>query len=270
MVTTVQGTLERQGQTIYYRAAGEGPAVVLLHSFLCSSAMWQTQMEALSSRYRVVAVDLRGHGGSAPAGGPFDVYTLVEDVSAVLDELQIERAVWGGLSLGGMVAMRAALVAGDRVAGLILMDTHGGPERLTKKLKYRAMGLGAKWLGMPAMAGAILPLMFGRTTLGTRPDLTDTWRMQLAKLHVPSILQGLAGLMGRDDVRLRLKAVKVPTQILVGEEDIALPPKDSEELKRIISQAELHVIPAAGHLSSLEQPEKINGLMLDFLSRIQS
>lgn len=270
MTAAEAGTLEREGQTIHYRAAGEGPAVILLHSFLCSSAMWQAQMEALSGQYRVVTVDLRGHGGSAPAVQPFDVYTLVQDVSAVLDELQIEQAVWGGLSLGGMVAMRAAFMAGDRVSGLILMDTHAGAERLYKKFKYRVMGLGAKWLGMPAMAGAILPLMFGRTTFATRPDLAETWRLQLAKLHVPSILKGLSGLMGRDDVRPRLKAVRVPTLILVGEEDIALPPADSEEIKTIISQAELQVIPAAGHLSSLEQPDEVNAFMLDFLERMPS
>ena len=112
---------ENRGQQIFFEDVGSGTPLVLGHSFLCSGAMWRGQVQALADRCRIVNIDLRGHGRSGPAHQPFSLYDAVGDVIAVLDLLGIGRAVWCGLSIGGMVAMRAALTHPDRVAALILL-----------------------------------------------------------------------------------------------------------------------------------------------------
>jgi len=111
-------TVERNGATIYYEVTGSGPAIVLMHSFLCSGEMWGPQIEPLSAQYEVINIDMRGHGKSGPAETPFDLYDLVGDVVAVLDREGVDRACWAGLSIGGMIALRAALTAPDRVGAL--------------------------------------------------------------------------------------------------------------------------------------------------------
>lgn len=122
-------TVESGGIRIAFDDLGSGTPVVLCHSFLCSREMWAGQVPRLAAEYRVVNVDLRGHGESGLAREPFNLDDLVQDVLAVLDELEIPSPVWAGLSVGGMVALRAALHVPDRVRALILFDTDAGPRR---------------------------------------------------------------------------------------------------------------------------------------------
>jgi len=271
-------TIDNQGQELYFEDRGTGPCVVLGHSFLCNGEMWAGQEPRLAERFRVVNIDLRGHGRSGPVTTDSTIYDLVGDVLAVLDHLGIERAVWAGLSVGGMVALRAALTAPERVAGLVLMDTHAGSETLAKKIRYRALGLGARLLGFRPLLPAVIPLMFGATTRRGRPDLVRHWEEVFATLHVPSILRLLAVLVQRDSVVDRLGEIDVPTLVMVGEEDRALPPPCSQEIVAGLGRsgqgpapaaaAELIRVPAAGHLVALEQPEIVTGAMLEFLDGV--
>ncbi len=258
-------SIERQGIRIHFEDVGAGLPVVLGHSFLCSGEMWAPQVGALAERCRVVNVDFRGHGRSGNADRPFTLYDLVADVVAVLDHLQIERAVWAGLSIGGMVALRAALVAPARVSALILLDTHAGAETAYKKLKYRLMALGTKTLGVRIFLPAIVPLMFGRTTRQTKPALVDDWRAKFAAVHVPSTLHALDALIRRDSVVPRLAEIRVPCLVIVGEQDVSLPPTYSAELAAGLRSSTLLEVPASGHLTALEQPEAVTEAMLSFL-----
>ena len=258
-------TVEHQGIPIHFDELGSGPAVVLGHSFLCSGEMWAPQVPGLAEVRRVVNVDCRGHGRSGRVERPFDLYDLVDEVAAVLDHLGIERAVWAGLSIGGMVALRAALTVPERVSGLILLDSHAGAERLWKKLRYRALGWGVRLVGVRPFLPAVLPLMFGSTTLTENRELTETWREKLAANHVPSLLHGLEALVRRDSVVARLREIRIPSLVIVGEEDRSLPVADSVEIHAGLSDSRLAVIPKAGHLSTLEQPAAVSEAMLGFL-----
>ena len=151
--------VERAGQRIFFEESGCGVPVVLGHSFLCSGAMWEGQVTDLAESHRVVNIDYRGHGRSGAISSSFDLYDLVDDTLAVLDRLGIEQAVWAGLSIGGMVALRAALVAPQRVRALVLIGTHAGAEGSIGKLKYRAMGVGARLLGLRPFIPPVLKLM---------------------------------------------------------------------------------------------------------------
>jgi 3-oxoadipate enol-lactonase len=230
--------------------------------------MWAKQLPPLAERYRVVNVDYRGHGRSGAATDPFGLDDLVADVVAVLDRLGIEEAVWAGLSIGGMVSLHAALAVPERVVGLILLDTHAGAERWSKKLKYRAMSLGVRVLGVRPFLSEVVGLMFGETTRREKPELAAEWRERFAATHVPSMLRTVELLNARESVVERLGEIQLPALVAVGEEDHLLPPVDAREIAEGLPDASLVVIPGAGHLSALEQPEAVTAAMLGFLDRL--
>jgi len=261
-------SIEHEGIRISYEDCGSGTPLVLGHSFLSSGEMWAAQVGPLAERARVINVDHRGHGRSGQVEKPFTLYDMVGDFVAVLDHLGIERAVWAGLSVGGLVALRAALTVPERVSGLILVDTHAGAEHGLTKLKYRALGVGMRLLGMRPFLPAIVPLMFGRTTRETKPGLVEDWSRRVATIHMPSLLRFLDALMTRDSVIDRLHEIEVPSVVIVGEEDVTLPPSCSSQIAAGVRDSSLVRVPGAGHLSALEQPEAVTGAMLSLLDRL--
>jgi len=230
--------------------------------------MWGPQVGPLSDRYRVINVDERGHGRSGPLSDNFDLYDMVGDVVSVLDDAGVDRAVWAGLSIGGMVAMRAAITVPDRVTGLILVDSHAGSETPYKKFKYRAMALGVRTIGVRPFLPAISKLMFGITTRKRNPELVTVWRERFASVDVPSILLGLGALVRRDSVVDGLRSVEVPALVIVGDEDASLPPALSREIADALPNASLEIITGSGHLSALEQPDAVTNAMLAFLDSL--
>ena len=254
-------------QHIYYEDVGSGPPIVLGHSFLCTGEMWRGQVGVLARNYRVINPDFRGHGRSGPADLPFSVYDAVGDVIGLLDHLGIERATWCGLSVGGMVALRAALVAPERVNALAVFDSDAGTEPAFRNLKYQLMGFGVRLTGPRPFLSEICRLMFGSTTRAENPRLVEEWREIFADVHVPSILNALGLLTSRDSVQSRLHEIGAPSLVAVGEEDQAQPPAVSRRIHEGLSDSEYAVIPRAGHLSALEQPEKVNEILGAFLDR---
>jgi pimeloyl-ACP methyl ester carboxylesterase len=258
--------VHNQGVEIYFEEMGTGPPVILGHSYLCSGKMWREQVPALAAQFRVINPDLRGHGRSGRVSHPFSLYAAVSDTVAVLDQLGIERAIWCGLSIGGMVALRAALVCPDRVAGLILLDTDAGRETARRKLKYHAMGRGVRILGMRPFLASITRLLFGATTRHQNPGLVAEWRAEFEAVHVPSALWCLEALMRRDSLLERLHEIRVPALVLVGKEDGLLPVALSRRIHNRLRDSTFGVISAAGHLSALERPALVNDAIVSFLT----
>mgnify|MGYP001825122766 CR=1 FL=1 len=260
--------VENQGIRIYFEESGTGPPIVFGHSFLCSGEMWAPQVGRLQERFRVVNIDFRGHGRSGPVKRPFTLYDAVSDVVAVLDHLSIDTAVWAGLSIGGMVALRAALTVPDRVSALVIADSDAGAENAFKRFKYRLMALVAKAAGLRPLMPATLPLMFGRTTRRENPALVAEWRERFCAAHVPSLLHGIDALCRRDSVIGRLGEIEVPALVVVGDEDKSLPPPHSRTIADGLPNSKLVVVPGAGHLSALERPEAVTEAMTEFLSSL--
>ncbi|MDX1459071.1 MAG: alpha/beta fold hydrolase [Marinobacter sp.] len=263
-------TIDRGSQRLYFEVTGEGPAIVLGHSFLCSGAMWAPQIEALSAHHRVINVDLRGHGQSGPVDGIFDLYDLVDDVLAVLDHLQVNKAIWAGLSIGGMVAIRAAIRNPDRVAGLMLLDTHAGAETWPNRAKNLVMTAMAKRVGVARLSPVIAHMFFCSHTRRHNPALVRAWQERFAEVPLASALRGAEALKQRDSVLGQLADIRAPALVIVGEKDEPLPPRYSRQLAREIPDSSLIVVPGAGHLSNLEQPEAITSAILSYLRDIGS
>jgi pimeloyl-ACP methyl ester carboxylesterase len=230
--------------------------------------MWMYQVPRFAERYRVINIDQRGHGRSVPATASYDLSELVEDAIAVLDHLEIQSAVWAGLSMGGMVAMHAAIAHPGRVSALLLLDTHAGAETPYKKIKYRAMSVGTKLFGMRPFFPAVIPLLFGRTTRAENPALIEDWKERFASIDVPSVTRAVSVLVERPSIVDQLAGVEVPSLVIVGEEDASLPPPISREIAEALPNASLVIIPKAGHLSALEQPDEVTDAMLEFLDSL--
>lgn len=258
----------RSGLEIRYTVQGSGPPVLLGHSFLCSGAMWEPQVGPLSERFTVINVDARGHGESASAPPGTTLEDMLRDMLAVLDEEGIDRAVWAGLSMGGMVAMRAALETPDRVRALILMDTDAGSEDVWIRLRYAMLARVAGTMGIRPVLSRVLPLMFGRTSLAGRRALVDEWRARFAAVDVPSVRNMVGAIAGREDLLDRLGGIAVPTLVIVGAEDETLPPERAARLASAIPGAEYLEVEGAGHLSALERPDIVTPAMLRFLEAL--
>ena len=262
--------VERQHQRIFYQVTGAGPAIVLGHSFLCSGEMWDGQVPRLAESYRVVNIDYRGHGGSSRVERPFTLYDLLDDTLAVLDELDIATAIWAGLSTGGMVALRAALTVPERVDAIVVADASADAEPLYPKLKYRTLALGARLVGMRPFLPAVAPIMFAPATLAENPVLVEEWKPIPLSMGMPCVVRFLDAVIRRDSLLDRLPEIEVPTLIVVGENDRAQPLARSRQMVAAIPGAMLAIIPQAGHLSAMEQPEAFNRALLEFLGSLRA
>jgi 3-oxoadipate enol-lactonase len=261
--------LQRPGCTLHYEVSGQGPVIVFTHSYLCDGRMFAHQVAALQRRWRVVNVDLRGHGRSSAAVAPLDFDLFADDVLAVLDAEGVSSAVWAGLSMGGFTSVRAALKAPQRVSALVLMDTSARRDPWHKRIQHRLMRLLVRSFGPKAVADEIVKMMFGATTRREQPALVQDWRQDFLHCHVPSALAVADALATRDDLRARLPRIGCPTLVLAGAEDTALPPALSREIAALIPGAQYVEVPGVGHLSALEAPARVTRHIEAFVASVQ-
>ena len=257
-------------QINYADSGGEKPAVVLSHGFLLDASMFDAQVAALAPEYRVITWDQRGHGGT-PAPGPFSYWDSARDVLALLRHLGIERAVLGGMSQGGFLSLRAAMLAPQRVRGLILIDSQAGTEAEANRPGYEQ--LHQAWLDqgpgpVQEIAAAII--------LG--PGQWDGWYAKWAEQYAqwaPGNLGQLTWpfrcLMDRDDITGRLGDIGCPALIVHGSEDAAIPLARAEEMRDgLTGPATVTLIGGAPHASNLTHPGAVNAEIVNFLHRLAS
>jgi pimeloyl-ACP methyl ester carboxylesterase len=241
---------------------------VLGHSLLCDRRMWDGVLERLDPRFRVFNVDVRGHGRST-APGPFTLEDLAEDWRAILDAEEAERAILCGLSMGAMTAMRLALAAPERVAAMVLLDTSADPQPAWERVKFAGMAAVVERFGfVRAISRAIAPVMFGRTSIAEKPDLVER-QMDRVQEHDPKqLVHAVRAVLHRGSIYERLGELRAPTLVVCGAEDQATPLVRSLRLAHAIADARLEVVPRAGHLSAIEQPERVARAVNEFLARV--
>jgi pimeloyl-ACP methyl ester carboxylesterase len=260
--------LPTSGLTIGYDdtgAAGGGAPLVLLHAFPLDRAMWRPQLDGLADVARVVAPDLPGFGESPAA--PFSVEGVADVVAEFLAALGISKAVVCGLSMGGYVALALARKHPDALAGLILADTRAGvDDSTTRANRTRSIALATE-KGTAAVLAGMLPKVFSSHTHAQKPDVVARVKEIAARQPAASTAAALEALRDRPDANRGLKAVAVPTLVLVGEYDSITPPLSAANLSAQIEGSTLVHIPDAGHLSNLENPDAFNAAVRTFLTR---
>jgi len=262
------------GVELNYEVHGDGYPLVLAHGFTASMEMWADEIPAFAKKYRVVIYDSRGHGESeAPSDlAQYDLWTCVEDQRALMDHLDIREAYVGGLSMGGMIAMRFALKYPQRLRALLLCDTEpglGGPHRQWLGALYgsaepliRTEGVGG-WLKRmwPLLAQAFPPQ--GRLPAGVRRHLEG-----LVRMNGDGFLGGAQALRQQDNVLERLSEIHVPTLIIVGDQDLFLGP--SRIMEQRIAGNQFVLIRNSLHGTAVWQPEAFTKAVLDFLALVDA
>lgn len=239
----------------------DAPVLVLGSCLGTTGAMWQPQMSALTSRFRVVRYDHRGHGKSPVPQGPYAIEDLGRDVLALLDSLGLARVHLGGLSLGGMVAMWVAASAPSRVDRLALLCTSaqlGPPSRWSSRAAEVQAG------GMAAVADAVTARWFTPSFAASHQAVVGWARSMLLASPVAGYAACCAAIETMD-LTPSLGAITAPTLVVAGSHDEATPPSHLSLIASAIPGARLEEVPAA-HLANVEQPALVGDLLLDFLS----
>lgn len=256
------------GITLAYNDQGTGLPIVFLHAFPLNRTMWAEQVKALSSQFRAITIDLRGHGES---DAPLWHYTLdqaADDVIELLDHLSIRQAVFVGLSMGGYVLFALYRKYADRVQGLVLADTRAQADTAEGKEARFQMAQIAYKNGPSAIADIMLPKLLSPATIQTRPELVRRVRTMIEGTQVSGIAGDLMALAERPDSIALLNQITCPTQIVVGEQDLATPPSDAKLMADRIPDARLTIIPGAAHLSNMEQPGLFNETIRSVVSNV--
>ena len=249
-----------------YTDTGLGQPVVLLHGYPFNRTLWSEQVSALSNSYRVITPDLRGLGESDATPGAATMNRMAQDVAALLDHLEISRAVIGGLSMGGYVALAFYKQFPSRVRALVLADTRAQAD--TEEGKQTRLQHAEKALaeGMAGIADSMLPKLLTPETVSKRPEVVKRVRDMMLKTKPEGAAGALLGMAERDDQTPLLAQVTCPALILVGREDPITPVPDSERMNRGIAGSRLVVIENAAHVSNLERAEQFNDELLRFLN----
>jgi 3-oxoadipate enol-lactonase len=256
--------------TTHYELCGDlaGPVVMLSHSLASGSSMWDWQLAALQSRFRVLRYDTRGHGGSEVPPAPYRLDELVEDAVALLDALDIRRVHFVGLSMGGMIGQGLALDHPQRLLSLCLCSTAAlMPEAAQPAIQERIDT--ALTEGMQALAESTLARWFTPGFLKSRPPAVERIRRQLLATP-PAGYVGCIEAIRRLDYLDRLAHIRLPTLVMVGADDPGTPVSASLAIHESIPGSRLEVIGSAMHLANIEQTEIFNRTLLGFLDSVAS
>ena len=256
------------GMTLAFNDRGTGLPIIFLHAFPLNRTMWAEQEHPLSSQFRVITIDLRGHGES---DAPLWRYTLdqaADDVIGLLDHLSIRQAVFVGLSMGGYILFALYRKYAERVKGLVLADTRAQADTAEGKEARFQMAQTAYKKGPSAIADIMIPKLLSPASVQTKPELVRRVRRMIEGNQISGIAGDLMAMAERPDSVTLLKHITCPTQIIVGELDLPTPPADAKLMTDWIPNAHLVIIPEAAHLSNLEQPSPFNETVRSFVTRV--
>ena len=258
--------VESSGGQIHYRldASPDAPAnasyVVLSNSLGTNLAMWDLQVAPLLRHFRVLRYDTRGHGLSSVTPGPYTNEQLAADVVSLLDSLQIERAHFCGLSMGGMAGMRLGAMAPDRIEKLVLCST-GAKIGTAETWKVRIDTVREK--GMAAVADAVMGRWFTSEFAGSNPSVVEPVRRMLVECSTDGYLACSAAVRDTDE-RDAIAGIRAPTLVISGRHDPATPPADGRFLAAKIPGAQYAEL-AGSHLSNIECAGEFNDTLMRFL-----
>jgi 3-oxoadipate enol-lactonase len=250
------------GQSIWYEdSGGDGPPVVFSHGFLMDREMFAENIAALIPTYRCIVWDQRGFGKTGPVEAAFTYWDSARDLLALLDHLGIARAALGGMSQGGFISLRAALLAPERVSALILMDTRSGVD--APEVIAAFGGLDAEWRANGARnVKANLAELLG---IAYAPD---PWFAKWDGIGTEDLHFPIAALAGRDDITGRLSSILAPALVIHGEADNAIAFEHGGALCAALpNSGALVAVPDAGHAANMQRPELVNAGLLAFLGR---
>lgn len=257
--------IEANGIQINYELSGktDAPVVMLSHSLACSMLMWNPQLDVLQPHFQILRYDMRGHGDSDATEGAYTLDQLAADVIGLLDALKIDVVHFVGLSIGGMIGQCLALNYADQLESLTLCDTAPIIPDEARPLFQERMHV-ARTKGMEALVQGTLERWFTPPYLKQNPPEVDLIRKQILATPVAGFLGCSEAILGLNYLD-RLSEIKLPTRIIVGEDDPGTPVEASKAIHEHIPDSKLVILPSAAHLSNIEQAEAFNTTLMEFL-----
>ena len=254
------------GVTVGYSDHGNGTPLVFIHAFPLSKTMWQPQADALKDTYRVITIDLGGHGESDIVLWNDTLDDYAKDVIRLLDHLGIAQAVFVGLSMGGYTLFSIYRHYADRVKAMVLADTRAQADSEEGKAGRRSMAQVAFSDGAPAIADLMLPKILAPFTIEHHSEIVEQVRQMILQTSTAGIVVDLVAMAARPDSTDLLSTITCPTLVIVGENDVTTPVSESLYMANRITGSTLVTIPEVGHLSNFEQPVAFNEALRSFLT----
>ena len=252
----------------HYEIHGSGTeTIVLSHGLLWSGKMFYKQVEYFKSKYTIITYDHPGQGQSEVTKNGYDMDSLCDDAVQLLERLNLKKVIFGGLSMGGFVAMRLAARRPDLVKSLILMETSAQAEPNT--IKYKLLNTAVKLFGVKSVVKPVMNIMFGDKFLTDphRDEELKEWTNELLN-NKKNVVHAVSGVIKRKAVDSELQNIKCPTLILVGTQDKATIPEKAEFIHSKIKNSSLKYIEGGGHTACIEEPEQYNMAIEHFLSHL--
>jgi 3-oxoadipate enol-lactonase len=250
-----------------YIEEGSGRPLLLIHGFPLSKAIWEPQFDGLAGAARLLAPDLRGHGNSEATPGPYSMDMLADDCLVLLDSLGVKQpAVVCGLSMGGYAALAFARKYPSRLAGLILAATRAGADSAEGKTNREKMATRVREDGIQSVVLSMLPKMLAPKTYETNPALVERVKDIMEETSPQGMIAALLGMRDRPDATQSLGRIEVPVLILHGADDQLIPAAEAESMHSAVRGSRLEILPEAGHLLNMEQPELFNQAVRNFLA----
>jgi 3-oxoadipate enol-lactonase len=248
---------------------GTGPPLLLIHGFPLNLEVWRPQIEVLSHSNRVIAVDLRGHGQSPATPGPYPMDLLADDCAAVLKSLEVQQpAVVCGLSMGGYISFSFFRRHPKLVSGLILAATRAGADSDQGRASRDKAVAQTEQLGIRPVIDSMLPILLAPNTYNENPELVQVVVDIVSQTSANGMVSALQGMKDRRDSTQLLGQIEAPALIIHGLDDQIIPMRDSEAMRAGIPNSQLEIIPDAGHLLNLEQPEIFNRIVTSFINQL--
>jgi pimeloyl-ACP methyl ester carboxylesterase len=255
---------EINGVQIAFTDQGTGVPILFVHGFPLNRAIWESQVESLSSSFRIITVDLRGHGESDAPLWRYSMEMFADDLAALMDHLAIKQAVMTGLSMGGYVLFAFYRKYRERVRGLILADTRASSDTPKVREGRFQMAQTAHREGIGPVADAMIPHLLSPQTIRNRPEQAEKVREIILQNSPAGIAGDLMAMAERPDSTLLLSELKCPVMVMVGKEDVSTSPQEVGEMAGKIPGGRLEIIANAGHLSNFENPDEFNRVVKNF------
>lgn len=255
---------------IAFKEYGSGNPVILLHAFPLSRKMWEPQIEALTAaNFRVITPDLRGFGDNDSFADINTMEDMARDIAELTETLKIEKAIFGGLSMGGYVLFNFYRLFPEMIAGMIFADTNSAGDNEQKRESRFDLIENIETNGAQALVDEMLPNLVSDYTITNNPELFSEIEKMFREVNPKAAVAALRGLAERQDHTDCLDEIFLPTLLVFGEDDTVTNLEIAREMNRKILNSKLAIIENAGHYSNLEQPESFNAALVGFCQNIR-
>lgn len=256
------------GIAFYDNNNTEKNTIIFLHGFPFNHTMWDEQAKYLNDKFRVIRYDLRGLGNSDVGDGQYTMEMMVDDLFFLIEHLKLHKPVVCGLSMGGYILFRALERNFHIFKGAILCDTHAFADDTAAKLRRQNTIKQINTEGLKSFVNSFLPPLFGHETKTHNTNLIEKWIDVCCQNSHIGVKGCQLAMLSRTETFHALKDINIPVLCFGGNDDVSCPPKIIKEFADQFPNSDFAIVPRAGHMSPIENPEFVNIIIENFLQKI--